>query len=255
MSALARIRAAATWRPEWPLGAMTACAWAALALFAESGYARSPETTPALARPFVCPIGERVSARAGADAAPVQASISGVTLMTVAMMTPGMLPAARYVAFNSFRRRRTRAMVLYEASYLAVFVAFGSAAILVASALPASSGRHALAGGLAAAGVWQLTKWKRRAVLSCRRTTSLPPVGRRADAACIRFGLLEASRCLRSTWALMFLMAFAGHAHLLAMAAITAVMLLEANPRFGRRLLRPIGIALLSAAPLSVLVQ
>lgn len=35
---------------------------------------------------------------------------------------------------------------------------------------------------------WQLSPYKRRAVLACRQTVPLPPLGRRADAAAVRFG-------------------------------------------------------------------
>lgn len=246
-----RVRAGAAWRPEWPLGVAAVLAWAALLLPAGSTYATASSSTPVAARPFVCPIGSSIASVPAGELPAMQTSVAGVGVMTVAMMTPGTLPAARFVAFNSYRRRRVRAMAFYAAAYLSVFVTFGVGVILSAAALvPAGWTTPALAIALAVAGAWQLSAWKRRAATVCRRTVPLPPRGRRADGACIRFGLVEGSRCLRSTWPLMVVVGLAGHAHLPVMAAVTVIMLLEERPRFARRLLRPLGVMLLTVATL-----
>jgi predicted metal-binding membrane protein len=172
-----------------------------------------------------------------------------MALMAVAMMTPASLPAARHVAFNTLRRRRIRSLFFYEAGYLALFLGFSAAALFVATAsAPASSGRWAPVVVLAAAAVWQLTNWKRRIALGCRRTLPLPPTGARADVACVRFGLLQASTCLGSTWLLMILMVFAGPWHLPAMAALTAIMILEERPAAARRIVKPLAVVLFALA-------
>jgi predicted metal-binding membrane protein len=185
-----------------------------------------------------------------------QRPAGGFALMTVAMMTPATLPAARYVALNSFRRRRLRAMAVYQTAYLAVFVAFGIAAVVVAEPLvAASSARISLLLMLTLCASWQLTKWKRRAILSCRRIEALPPSGLRADVGCARFGLREAARCLASTWPLMLVVALIGHGNLAMMGAVTAVMVVEQRPPLARRLLRPLAVVLLASAVAVALID
>ncbi|MFN2587202.1 MAG: DUF2182 domain-containing protein [Actinomycetota bacterium] len=244
-----RLRAAAAWRPEWPLAVAAALAWTVILVFGgvhgESTLATTPRDAPT---PF-CPIGPAGSApQAGIRTTSGSPPATGWAVMTVAMMTPATLPAARYVALNSFRRRRHRAMAVFEAAYLAIFVVFGAMIGLAAKIVPAGTRLPLLVMMLAVAAAWQLTKWKRRAALSCRRVTPLAPSGLRADAACARFGLRQGSRCLASTWPLMALVAFLGHGEVAAMAAVTAVMVVEEHRVAGRRLLRPIAAILAIAA-------
>jgi predicted metal-binding membrane protein len=103
------------------------------------------------------------------------------------------------------------------------------------------------------AAIWQLTRTKRRALFACRRTVPLPPVGRRADAGCARFALLQGWRCVVSCWALMLIMLMVGHAGLIWMVVLTALILVEELTRLGRRLLRPSAAALAFVGGLVVL--
>lgn len=168
--------------------------------------------------------------------------------MPVAMMTPVTLPAARFVAFNSFRRRRLRALAAYELGAVGVFVGFTVGSMLLIDRLPGDvSNTTYLAISLGAAATWQLTRWKRRALLSCRRTRSLGSTGWRADAACANFGVRQAARCLASAWPLMLVVAV-GHVHPATMAAATGVMLLEERPRIARRTTAPLAVAFAAAA-------
>jgi predicted metal-binding membrane protein len=169
----------------------------------------------------------------------------------VAMMVPATLPAVRYVALNSMRRRRMRAMAVYTVVYVAAWVAFGLAALGAHHLLRAHLGLGdslLLAVALAVAAGWQLTRAKRRALYACGRTVALPPVGRRADAGCARYALLHARRCMRSCWALMLVMVAAGHSSLPWMAALTALVAAEELTVRGRAVTRPAAVALAAAA-------
>jgi len=214
------------WRPEWRVAGVAVAAWIAL----------------------LTGIGMH-DTRLGAHAA-----LPGLvmwTLMVVAMMVPLTLPAVRYVALNSMRRRRQRAIAVYVAAYVGVWMAFGLAAIGFHHVLGAHLGvshQVLLAVALAAAAGWQLTRAKRRALYACGRTVPLPPYGRRADAACARFALLHAWRCIRSCWAIMLVMVIVGHSALIWMIALTALVIAEELTLRGRRLTRPAAGPLAAAA-------
>ena len=250
-ASLRRLRVAVSWRPEWPLGLVAACAWVVLLVLSLESHPAPSPAAPVAASAFTCPI---APATAAATSPYDDTSLAGMALMAVAMMTPASLPAARHVAFNSLRRRRSRALLLYEMGYLALFLGFSAAALFVATAhVPASTGRWAPVVVLTTAAAWQLSRWKRRIALGCRRTVPLPATGARADVACVRFGFLQASRCLGSTWPLMVLMIFAGPWHLLAMFALTAIMILEERPAAARRIVKPVAVVLLALAAAAAL--
>jgi predicted metal-binding membrane protein len=232
---MTRLRTMLCWRPEWPFTVIVALAWISLAAGALSPLSGR---VPALhaASHLVDSHAHDVSRGASWPDALAEWGV-----MAAAMMLPVTLPAVRHVAMNSIRTRRYRAMALYVAVFIAVWIGFGVTVLAVARGLQertAFDGRLLLAAALAAAAAWQLTPIKRRAVFGCRRTVPLPPVGMRADAACARFAWRQAWRCMISCWALMVVMTLAGHA-LVVMAALTVLMALEELTLFGRRLFGP----------------
>lgn len=251
------------WRPEWPFAVVVALAWVALlagvgwhgdeAGHGGPGISAVEPAAPqhAHARPGVAPADGPSQEPGG-----LLPALPGWTLMSVAMMAPVTLPAVRHVGLNSIRRRRQWAMCLYLTVYVAVWVAFGAIALtgtgLARQALGVDA-RVLLALALAAAAAWQLTRAKRRALLGCQRTVPLPPTGLRADAGCARFALRQGWRCVTSCWALMLVMAVAGHSSLVWMAALTALTMAEELTLLGRRLLRPSAVALTLAAGLVTL--
>jgi predicted metal-binding membrane protein len=155
------------------------------------------------------------------------------------------------VALNSIRRRRQRAIALYAAVYVGAWLVFGLAltagyALVVATFAIDERAWLVFTLGLAAA--WQFTRAKRRAVLACKQTIPLPPVGWRADRGCAHFALRQATRCLRSCWALMIVMVVAGHDAVIWTATIAAVIAVEELTVAGRRRLGRSGAALAAAA-------
>ena len=223
------------WRPEWRVAAVAVAAWVAL----------------------LTGLGMH-DADLGAHHAPlgVLGGIAVWTLMVVAMMVPVTLPAVRHVGLNSMRRRQGRAIALYTGVYVGTWVLFGLTAIglhhLLATHLGISN-RVLLAIALAAAGGWQLTRAKRRALYACGRTVPLPPLGRRADAGCARFALLHGWRCIRSCWAIMLVMVVIGHSSLVWMIALTALVVAEELTVSRRRLTRPAaGVLTLAAAAVAL---
>jgi predicted metal-binding membrane protein len=258
MYALARrTRLALAWKPEWPITVLIAAAWALLA--AGSLWPDGPGSSTGLLSPlFYCAAyhatGLGVSLQSAS--APVTrfaiasrssslsaqsffAALTGWELMSVAMMLPVTLPAVRHVAVNSLRVRRVRAMALFIGVFLVLWLAFGVAVValarLLAEVAPLDS-RYLVAGSLVIAAAWQLSGYKRLALFLCHRTVPLPPLGLRADAACARYGVMQASRCFLSCWALMLSLELGGFG-LLPMALACLLLLGEEVTKY-RYLLR-----------------
>lgn len=148
-------------------------------------------------------------------------------LMTAAMTLPGELPAAQYVATNSFVRRRSSGVAAFVVVYLAAWVTFGLA---LAVLTPESAGLSAdalvtLAFVLAAA--YELTPLKRRTLARCHRGAALPPDGPRRVAAVCRFGWINASGCVGSCGPAMAAALLVPVAQPLAMLGIAGAMTYE----------------------------
>lgn len=237
------IRVALAWRPEWPLVLVTVLLWMAV-VTVHSGPAGSTVHT-----------GHH--AGIGVDRTPSLGAAAALwALMATAMMLPTTLPAARHVGLNSLRRRQWRAMAVYVAAYLAVWMAFGVPAVTLARMAGAAGveSRWLVPGTLALAAGWQLTPWKRHALFACRRTVPLPLTGFRADLACARFGVVQAGRCMVSCWPLMLLMSVAGQHNLMGMTLLAAIVLAEERNAISRRLIAPIAGMLIVAATGVVLI-
>lgn len=172
-------------------------------------------------------------------------AIGNWMLMTVAMMLPMVSEQVRLTAERSLWRRRHRAMAGFIAGYLGCWALVGAAVSLI----PVHPGARTAAIAFAVAGAWQLTRWKRRALVACHRAVPLAPRGWRADVSCMRFGWSNGRSCVISCWALMLACAMAGHA-LTAMAFLTTVGLAE---RYVVRDQRLLAGALFAAAGLYLL--
>jgi predicted metal-binding membrane protein len=154
-------------------------------------------------------------------------TLTAWTLMCVAMMVPVVLPALRHVAVNSLRRRQGRAMAVFLAGYLAVWVVAG-AVLLPLFALPPQP--VLLTGVLLFAALWQLLPARRACMRACHRTVPLPPTGWRAARGDLRFGLRHGVGCLGVCGPLMAVMAVPGTHHPLWMFGVTGAVLLTRYP-------------------------
>lgn len=192
--------------------------------------------------------------------------VGGWVLMTIAMMLPTSLPLV--TLFRAVVRRRPDGAVLLVsliAGYLAIWVAFGVAVYLLESALDAVIARIPLlatnaaylgAGVLALAGIYQFTPLKERCLEACRSPMSFVAEhwhGGPGRAAAARLGLRHGLFCLGCCWTLMLLMFVVGGAHLGWMLALGAVMATEKAAPWGRRLVAPVGAALVLAAAMMAL--
>jgi predicted metal-binding membrane protein len=120
--------------------------------------------------------------------------------------------------------------------------------VALVRAWPSLDQRLLLVAALGGAAAWQLTPWKRRALFACRRTVPLPPLGRKADLACLRYGAQQGRRCILSCWPIMVVMAVAGHVHLLGMVVLAGLVVVEELPLVGWRWSRRAAVGLAVAA-------
>jgi predicted metal-binding membrane protein len=106
------------------------------------------------------------------------------------------------------------------------------------------------------AGLYQFTPLKDRCLDACRSPMSFvaehwragPGVGGSAGAAAVRLGFHHGLFCLGCCWTLMGLMVVVGGANLGWMLLLGAVMAIEKAAPWGRRLVAPVGVALMAAA-------
>ncbi len=164
---------------------------------------------------------------------------AGWALMLVAMMLPTLISPIHHILDRSFKRRRARSILLFVVGYAAIWMPVGmvlTAAILwigrAASAMPAPGLLPALGIGLIAF-IWQCSPAKQRCLNRNHNHRELAAFGRRADMDALRFGLDHGWWCVGSCWALMMLPMVMSAGHLVAMAAVTILMISErlAPPR------------------------
>lgn len=234
----ARLVAGLRWRPEWPFAVGLAVVWIALLSERTQGDA-ALRSSSGLLFPH--------DAHHHHASMPWTGGIREWALMSTAMMMPAALPAVRHVGLNSIRGRRQWGMALYSVVYVGVWVVFGIIALAgerFAREILGLNTRPLLVATLIVAATWQLTRPKRRALNTCRRTVPLPPVGRKANAGCVRFALKHGRRCIVSCWALMLVMVVAGHANRLWIVVLTALITIEELTLLGRRLRWPSALLL-----------
>lgn len=189
------------------------------------------------------------------DAVPLVAGAAGWILMATAMMVPSTLPVVRELGLGALWSRRRRTMTIFLTTYMGVWGIFGAVAYGVVAVGEAGLGistRTLLPAVLAVAGLWELTRWKWRAVRMCHLIIPLPPRGLKADTACAAAALRYGRRCLAACWALMLAMTVGGHTNLglmVLLAALVATGKLAARPA---RLAVPLAGILAYAAVISM---
>jgi len=193
--------------------------------------------------------------------------VLGWLLMSVAMMLPTSLPLVR--TFHRMVGRRTdrgRLVALLVAGYLAVWTIVGLLAHLgdlgvheAVHRLAWLERREWLVGSvtLALAGVVQLTPLKHACLTRCRSPLSFVAEhwgggAPRRDA--LALGMRHGLFCVGCCWPLMLVMFAFACGNVGWMAGLGAVMAVEKNAAWGRRLTAPIGVALLVAAVATAVV-
>ncbi|MBS0339110.1 MAG: DUF2182 domain-containing protein [Proteobacteria bacterium] len=241
------------------LAALIALAWVALWAWGQSPYGRYLDhgdwaaSGPAA---FLCRV-----VPAGDVVVPGVLYAVAWILMTTAMMLPTTLPL--FTAFDRLTSQREdhgRLLVLLGLGYMAVWGAFGILAhalhgavlSLVASA-PTLAWHGWLIGvaTIALAGAFQFSKLKYRCLDKCRTPLSFVMEhwrGRAQSRHAFALGAHHGLFCVGCCWALMLLMFALGTGSLGWMLLLAAVMAIEKNVSWGRRLSMPLGVALLSWA-------
>lgn len=185
----------------------------------------------------------------------------GWVLMTAAMMLPTTLPLAMvFRRMTASRPDGRRLVALLFGGYLLAWFGFGIAAHLLGMVLLGLA-RNSLwltFNGwvvgfviLLTAGLFQFSPLKYRCLDGCRSPLAFVLArwsGRRPKAESLRIGFAHGIYCVGCCWLLMLLMFVVGTGSLGWMLGLGALMALEKNSRWGRRLAAPIGAGLLLAA-------
>lgn len=179
------------------------------------------------------------------------------TVMTMAMMLPTSVPLlATFQTIAGGRRDRSVLLALVVSGYLAMWAAVGfvfyEAGILLqqlADSSPWLQARPSMAGGalFITAGLYQFTSLKYRCLDKCRSPLSFvlgywQGVHERRNA--FRLGVHHGLFCVGCCWALMLLMFAVGVGNVVWMLLLGAVMAIEKNVSWGRRLSAPLGALL-----------
>jgi predicted metal-binding membrane protein len=185
--------------------------------------------------------------------------VAGWVLMTAAMMLPTTLPLMEIFRRLTQRREdRTQLLALLIAGYLGVWLAFGIGAHLFDMGLHEAFGHSDWlqgnawvfgAGPLLVAGAFQFTRLKYRCLDKCRAPLSFVTQhwrGSDTRVQALRLGAHHGLFCVGCCWALMLLMFAVGTGSVGWMLALGAVMALEKNMPWGRKLSAPLGILLLA---------
>ncbi len=186
--------------------------------------------------------------------------VLGWTAMTVAMMLPTSLPL--FDLFQRLVRRRpdaSRLTALLIAGYVTVWSAFGVVAHTGDRFIHlgvdhigwlAANPQVIPAAVLVLAGVYQFTPLKYMCLDKCRSPLSFITEhwhGRRERAEAFKLGLHHGLFCVGCCWSLMLLMLAVGTGNIGWMLGLGAVMAIEKNMPWGRRLSAPLGVLLLAA--------
>jgi predicted metal-binding membrane protein len=252
------------WLPA--VGGLVALAWLTLAIWEQSPYGRYLDhggwTEIGLAG-NLCRL-----LPAGPLVLPGLLYVGGWLLMTVAMMVPTVLPLlAIFARMTEGRTDRGVLIALLILGYLSIWAAFGlmaHAADLALHAALAGNAFLALNGWivgvlmLGIAGLFQFSGLKYRCLDKCRTPFSFINTHWRGGAArrqSFMLGVHHGIFCVGCCWAIMLLMFVVGTGSVGWMLAIGAVMAVEKNVAWGRRLSAPLGVGLLLASAVIVVLN
>jgi predicted metal-binding membrane protein len=205
----------------------------------------------------------------GVDGGPIalEAALFGAgwVLMIVAMMLPSSIPLVMtFRALVGRRRQPGRLVAMLLVGYLVVWGGFGLAAWVldrgihaVVDAVPwLTEHPHVIiALTLLAAGLWQFSPLRDRCLDECRSPLGFVlnrwrGVSERREA--LLMGVAHGAFCVGCCWSLMLVMFGVGISSLSAMLVLGGLTAVEKNLPQGRRLTRPLGVALILAAVYAV---
>jgi predicted metal-binding membrane protein len=183
--------------------------------------------------------------------------VAGWILMIVAMMLPTSLPlVALFHRLTRQRQDHAWLMGLLLAGYLGLWAVFGvvvhvgDALLHAAVAQSAWLEAHAWAIGaglLVLAGLYQFTPLKYACLDKCRSPLSFITEhwrGTQERTQAFRLGMRHGLFCIGCCWSLMLLMFAVGMGNLGWMLILGAVMAIEKNLPWGRRISAPLGVGL-----------
>ena len=233
--------------------AVVALAWLSLWVWGRSPYSRFLEH-------------DALGELSGEDAALLVFFAASWTLMVFAMMLPTSLPLiALFHRMASHKSSHVRLVSLLIAGYLAVWAGFGVLVHVGDLAIhqaffrvPELYGydRHVGAGILVLAGVYQFTPLKYHCLDKCRSPLSFIAghwSGGGDSRQAFNLGLSHGVYCLGCCWSLMLLMFAVGSGSIGWMLALGAVMAIEKNAPWGRRISGPLGAALIAVGLLTAI--
>ncbi len=227
--------------------AMVALAWLSLWVWGQSPYGRFLDH-------------EALTEVTGEDAALLVFFVAAWTLMIFAMMLPTTFPLM--AMFHNMVRDRPNGLQLVGLlilGYLAVWMGFGAlihlADILVHEGAEQIGWLEANywvigAGTLVLAGVYQFTPLKYHCLDKCRSPFSFIAghwSGGKEAAQSLRLGADHGLFCVGCCWSLMLLMFGVGAGNIGWMLVLGSVMAVEKNMPWGRRLSKPLGVALIGS--------
>jgi len=252
------------WLPV--IGGLIALAWLTLAFWAQSPYGRYLDHGEWLQSGVVAPICRALPA--GSLVLPALLYVGGWLLMTVAMMLPTTLPLlAIFARMTSSKPNHGLLLGLLIVGYLSIWTLFGL------FAHSADMGLHAMVAGnaglgsngwivgvvvLTTAGLFQFSGLKYRCLDKCRTPFSFINEhwsGRAERRQSFLLGVHHGLFCVGCCWAIMLLMFIVGTGNVGWMLAIGAVMAIEKNVAWGRRLSAPLGVGLLLVSALILVMN
>lgn len=163
-------------------------------------------------------------------AEPSALAVSWLTML-LAMMPPLLANALSHVWHRNPRKFSPRAITLFVAGYVTVWLLVGAllgAVVLMLASVALLSGLSSFALATTVALFWQITPIKQYGLNRCHSKPPLPIFGLRAAFAWLRYGFAHGLWCAGSCWALMLLPLVAdGPLHWPVMAAVSIVLVLE----------------------------
>ncbi len=153
--------------------------------------------------------------------------VAGWALMVVAMMPPLVSAPLNHVARSTLSARRRRAIVIFLASYGAIWFAAGAVMVPLSISVRLLLGTAAFPVTVSAALAWSCSPLAQVARNRCHRLVRVGLRGMQADADCARQAGVIAPWCVLSCSPWMLAVMTLRTGHVVAMALVTLVLVLD----------------------------